>query len=69
MAADSELEKKQLKAQLSVLVGKVPPAINSASVQVVREYKKTVAEVYKSISNNRVTASKLSGLLRTLQGY
>ena len=69
MATDNELEKSQIKAQLAVLVKKVPPVINSASIQVVREYKKLVVEVNKAITNSRVTQAKLSGLLRQLQGY
>lgn len=69
MANDDQLEKSKLKAQLSVMANKVPAAINSGSVQAVREYKKLVTEINKAVSGNKANVSKLTGLLRQLSSY
>lgn len=59
----------EYRANLQRLVNKVPPSINSASVQTVRSYKKAVVAAQKALAKPRPTLESLQSAHNTLASF
>lgn len=59
----------EYRANLQRMVSKVPPRINSASVQTVRSYKKAVAAAIKTLEKSRPTLESLQSAHNTLASF
>ena len=60
---------EQARKLLESVVYKVPKSISGASVQVVREYKKTVVKARKALESRKATETTLLSLYYQLNQY
>ena len=58
-----------LRSELTVLVNRVPPSLNAASIQTVRRYMELVAIAKKMLTANKANASTLTGMIRELRQF
>lgn len=59
----------EYRAAIQRMVSKVPPSINSASVQTVRAYKKAVASAQKVLEKARPSLESLQSAHNTLASF
>lgn len=62
-------DKEAMRTALSGLVNKVPSSINSASVQMVREWKKNVTKARKTLESSRASFEQLQSMFNQLSRY
>lgn len=62
-------EKDRLRNALTELVNKVPPSINAASIQDVRQWKEWVVKARKAIASNKATLGSLQAIHTNLMQY
>jgi hypothetical protein len=66
---DEAIQKDQWRQMLAPLVNKVPASINSASVQVVRDWKEKVVKARKAMDSRKTSLATLQTLYNQLSQY
>ena len=61
--------REAMRTLLKPLVSKVPSSLNTASVQVVRDWKKLVVKAQKVLESNRSTYEQLNSVYTQLSSY
>ena len=61
--------REAMRDLLKPLVSKVPSSLSSASIQVVRDWKKLVVKAQKVLESNRSTYEQLNSVYTQLSSY
>ena len=64
-----ELEKAKVRELISMRIHKVPASINSASVQVVRDWKDLIVKARKALESRKTTLQTLNTIHSQLNGF